>query len=161
MACDLTPECVVIVVEREVPAVAHHGAAALVGNDLQSVARQLQCADDLRPEQAAHVGAVRVGEVLIEHAADGGATDIRVALEDEHVEARASEIAGCYEAVMARADDDDVMAATIFYRSHAALGRCGRSGGDFVRRTARTQRRVDGNLKGRQRLGETRVIVRR
>ena len=51
-------------------------AAALVGNHLQAVARQLQRAHDLRPQQAAHVGAVRVGEVLVKRAADGRAADV-------------------------------------------------------------------------------------
>ena len=77
VARDLAAHGVVVVVHRQMPAVAHHGAAALVGDDLQAVRRQLERADDLGAQQAAHVGAVRVGEAVVEAAAHRRAADVR------------------------------------------------------------------------------------
>src|ERR1700733_6240289 len=120
MARNLTTQCIVVVVERKMSAAAHHGATALVGDDLQSVTGQLQRAHDLGAQQAAHVGAVRVSEILVEPAAYRSATDIGIALEYENVEASARQITGRNQSVMARADDDGVMpSATFVARTHA------------------------------------------
>src|SRR5450631_2285345 len=88
----------------------HHGATAFVGNDLQTELGEFQRAHDFRTQQAAHVGAVRVGKVLIELAAHGRAADERVALEHLHLEAGAGQIAGRHQSVVAGADDDGVQA---------------------------------------------------
>src|ERR1700722_5202897 len=117
VARDLAPQSIVIVVERQMPAVAHHGAAPFVGNDLQSETRQLERAYDFRPQETAHVGAIRIREVLIELAAYGGAADVGVALQNEHIKTRAGEIARRNESIVAGADDDDVMAAAVFHQS--------------------------------------------
>ncbi len=108
MARDLAAQRIVIVVQRQMAAALHHGAAALVGNDLQPVLRQLQRAHDLRPQQAAHVGAVRVGEVLVQLPAHRRAADEGVALQHQHLESGARQIAGGDQAVVAGADDDRV-----------------------------------------------------
>ena len=105
---DLAAQRIVVVVERQVTAALHHGAAALVRDHLQAVLRQLERAHDLRAQQAAHVRAVRVREVLVQAPAHRRAADVRAALEHQHLEAGAREIAGRHQAVVAGADDDRV-----------------------------------------------------
>ena len=109
MARDLAAQGVVVVVERQVLAVAHHGAAALVGDDLQPVTRQFEAADDLGAQQAAHVRAVRVREVLVQAAADGRAADVGIALEHQHLEAGARQVARRHQPVVAGAHHDGVV----------------------------------------------------
>ena len=118
MPRDLPPQRVVIIVQRQVPAAAHQGAAALVGDDLQSVARQLERTDDLGAQQAADVGAVRVGEAVVQPAAHRRAADVRIALQHQHVEAGARQIAGSHQAVVPGADHDHIVAAA----ARAAVG---------------------------------------
>ena len=84
--------------------------ATAVRHDLQSVARQLQIAEELRPQQAAHVGAVRVDPAFLNLTADRGAADPRVALQHQHLEARAREISRIGQAVVSGADDDGIVA---------------------------------------------------
>ena len=90
-------------------AVRGDGDAAAVGHDLQAVARELEVAEELGPEQAAHVGAVRVDPALLDLAADRGAADPGHALDHEHLEPGSREIGGVGQAVVARADDDRVV----------------------------------------------------
>jgi len=54
--------------------------------DLQAVARQLEVPEQLRPQQAADVRAVRVHPAFLDLAADGRAADLGVALDHEHLE---------------------------------------------------------------------------
>ena len=90
-------------------AVRRDGHAAAVGHDLQAVARELEVAEQLRAQQAAHVGAVRVHPAFLDLAADGRAADPGHALDHEHLEPGAREIGGVGQAVVARADDDRVV----------------------------------------------------
>src|SRR6266446_6695325 len=90
------------------PPALHHGAPPFIGDDLQSILGQLESADDLGPQQAAHVRAVRVREVLVQAAADRRPADVRLTLEHQHLEARARQIACSDQSVVAGPDDDGV-----------------------------------------------------
>ena len=83
--------------------------AAAVRHDLQAVAGEFEVAEQLRPQQAADVGAVRVHPALLDLAADGCAADPGIALDDEHLEPGPREVGGVGQAVVARADDDRVV----------------------------------------------------
>src|SRR3546814_182219 len=86
------------------------GGAALVGDDLQPVARQVEVAHYLRPQQAADVGAVGVGPAGIELAAGRGAADVVAALQRQGLEAASRQVAGSGEAVVAGTHDNNVIA---------------------------------------------------
>ena len=144
VAGELAAVGVVVAVDREVAAVAGQHRAALVGEDLQAVLRQLEVAHDLGAQQRRDVGAVRVGEARVERARDRGAADPVVLLDDERLQAGLGEIAGGDEAVVAGADDDGVVA-----RSRPLLGF------DLL------ERAVDRGLEGAQRVGEAGCVVRR
>ena len=94
---------------REVVAVAGEGDAALVGDHLQAVSAAARGRADLRAQQAADVGAVRVGPAGVQLAADRGAADPGVLLEDADGKPGAGEVAGGGQAVVAGADDDGVV----------------------------------------------------
>ena len=142
---------VVVGVVAENVAGARDGDAAAVRHDLQAVARQLQIAEDLGPQQAAHVGAVRVDPALLDLAADRRAADPRVALEHQHLEAGAREIGGIGQAVVAGADDDGIVALHRF-APPAQPARCAALG--FVRLVPRRDRppsRIVRAFRARQR----------
>ncbi len=122
VARNFAAQRIVIVVQRQVPSALHHGAAALVGNHLQPILRQLQRAHDFRPQQAAHVGAIRVGEILVQSPAHRRAADEGISLEHQHLEAGARQIAGRDEAVVSGPDDDRVQALGPRHRARAQAG---------------------------------------
>src|SRR3546814_4103668 len=64
------------------------------------VARQVEVAHYLRPQQAADVGAVGVGPAGIELAAGRGAADVVAALQRQGLEAASRQVAGSGEAVV-------------------------------------------------------------
>jgi hypothetical protein len=68
-------------IAAKIVAVLHKDRATTVGCYLEAVPGQVQVAIDLRSQQAAYVGAIRVNPVFIEIAANGCATDIVVSLE--------------------------------------------------------------------------------
>ena len=78
-ARDLAALDVLVDVAAEHVAIACEGDSAAIGHDLQSMPREVESAEDLRPQQAADVGAVRVDPVLVQLAAHGRAADPRVA----------------------------------------------------------------------------------
>jgi hypothetical protein len=126
VAGQFPPVHVVVVVAGDVVAIAGHRQPAIVRGDLQPVFRQLQFAHDFRPHQAADVGAVGVGEPRVELTADRGAADIRVALDDQHVEPGPCEIRGGRQAVVARTDHNDVVGFHAPRRPGMALIRASR-----------------------------------
>src|SRR5690606_37819561 len=79
------------------------------GRDLQSVPVQFERAKNLRAQQRADVGAVRVDPVLVQVAADGGSADVVVLLQAEDVEARLRQEGRGGEPVVAGPDDDGVI----------------------------------------------------
>jgi hypothetical protein len=99
---------VVVAVVGEIVAVAGEDRAALVGDDLQAEARQLEVAHDLGPEQRTDIGAVGIEEARRQRAARRRAADPLVLLDHQHVEAGALQVASVDEPVMAAADDDCV-----------------------------------------------------
>ena len=78
VARELAPLDGVVGVVAEDVARACEGDAATVWHDLEPVLRELEVAEQLGPQQAADVGAVRVDPALLDLAADGGAADIRL-----------------------------------------------------------------------------------
>ena len=77
-------------------------------DDAQAVIGELQIGDDLRIEQADGVGRDRIAEAGMEFLGHGGAADHLAALDHFHAQAGHREIGRAGEAVMARADDDNV-----------------------------------------------------
>ena len=105
---DLAPRLRVIVHAPQVVAVRHRRERAVERQDLEAVPRQVELADDLRPQQRHDVradGELEAGEDLF---GDRGAADHVPALEHEHLASRAREIRGSGEAVVPAADDDHV-----------------------------------------------------
>ena len=109
MAADLALRLRVIVDAPQVIAVRHRREGAVERQDLEAVARQIEIADDLRPQQRHDVRADReaeAGEHLFGHR--GAAEDV-AALEHEHLPPGAGEIGRRCQAVVAAADDDRVI----------------------------------------------------
>ena len=107
-AGELAPVRVVVAVGGEIVAVAGEHRAALVGDDLQTEARQFEIAHDLRPEQAADIGAVGIEEAGRQLPADRRAADPVVLFDHQHIQPGALQIAGVDQAVVPGADDDGV-----------------------------------------------------
>ena len=112
-ARELAAVRVMVAVVGEVVAVLREHRAALIGDDLQSEARQFEVAHDFGPEQRADIGTVGVEETRRQRSADRRAADPVVLLQHQHVEPGALKIAGVDEAVMPAADDDGV---PVFHR---------------------------------------------
>ncbi len=109
VAIDLAARLVVIVPRGQIVAVVHRRDRARQRQDLQAVPRQFQVADDLRAQQADHVGEFGeaiAGEDLL---GDRRAADDVAALEDHHLLAGARQIGAGDQAVVAGADDDRVV----------------------------------------------------
>ena len=88
----------------------------VVRDDLQPVARQVEEAENLRPQQRADVGAGRIGEAGILLFRHGGAADLLAPLQHQHLQlvlavllAALGEIGRAGQAVVAAADDDRVI----------------------------------------------------
>lgn len=77
-------------------------------DDPQTVIGKFQVGNDLRVEQAHRVGGDRIAETRAKLFGDGGAADHFAALDDLHPQPGHREIGRAGEAVMPRADDDDV-----------------------------------------------------
>jgi len=102
-------------------AVAHHGATAVIGDYLQPVLGQVEGADNLRPQQAADVGAIRVCEILVQLPADRSTTDVGVALENEHIETGTRQVARGHQPVVAGPNDDDVMPCASYHAFYGSI----------------------------------------
>ena len=125
---EFAPLHVLVRVIAEDVSVARDRHPTAIGHDLQSVARQLQVAEDLRSQQAANVRAVRVDPPFLNLTADRCTADPRVTLEHQHLEPGAREVGGVRQAVVAGADDDCIVGR------HAA--------GAFIPRNARVRSHV-------------------
>ena len=68
-----------ITIAAQVIAVLHEGRAASKGNDLKSVARQLEVAGDLGAQQAGNIRAVGVVPTFMQLTADCGTTNVGIA----------------------------------------------------------------------------------
>ena len=109
VARDLAARLRVIVHAPQVVAVRHRRERAVERQDLQAVPRQIELADDLRPQQRHDVRADRELEAGKDLFGDGGAAEHVAPLEHEHLPSRAREIRGVDQAVVAAADDDGVV----------------------------------------------------
>src|SRR6185369_9657884 len=109
MPGELAPVLVVVRPLREVVAIVEWRQRAFERQDLQPVARELELADDFRPQQAHYVGEdgeAKAGEHFLAHRR---AADALTTLEHQHLAAGAREIRRTREPVMAAADDDGVV----------------------------------------------------
>src|SRR2546421_9037968 len=122
VACKLAPVLVVIGPLREVVSVREWRERALERQDVQAMARELELADDFRPEQAYHVRENGEAEARKHFLGHRGATDAFAALEHEHLAAAAREIGGAGEPVVAAADDDGVVALHARFRGGSKNG---------------------------------------
>ena len=107
---ELAAVCVVVAAVGEIVAVMGEHRPALVGDDLQAEARQLQVAHDLGPEQRADIGAIGIEEAPRQLAAGGCASDPVVLFHHQYVEPGTLQVAGVDQPVVAAADDDRVPA---------------------------------------------------
>ena len=99
----------VIVHAPQVVAARHRREGAVQRKNLEAVPRQIELADDFRPQQRDDVradGEAEAGKHFFRH---GRAADDVAPLEDEHLPSRAREIRGGRQAVMASANDDGVV----------------------------------------------------
>ena len=110
VARDLAPGLVVIVDAPQVIAVRHRRERAVERQQLHAVARQIELADDLRPQQRDHVRADRELEAGKDLFGDGRAAEHVPALEHEDLASRPREIGGAGQPVVPAADDDRVVA---------------------------------------------------
>src|SRR5262245_65343702 len=106
MALDLAARLVRVGPAREVIAVVERCHRALERQDLKSMSREVQFANDLRTQETHDVREDRELESGIDLLGDRGAADQRTPLEDERLLAGLREIRGSDEAVVAAADDD-------------------------------------------------------
>ena len=77
-------------------------------DDAQAMLVQLQVGDNLRIEQAHRVGRHRIAKAGVEFFRHRGAADHLAALDDLHAQSGHRKIGRAGEAVMPRADDDNV-----------------------------------------------------
>ena len=106
---DLAARPAVVRQPPQVVAVQHRGERAVERQDLEAVPRQVEVADDLRAEERDDVGADRVLEARIDLLGDRRAAEHVAPLEHEHLAPRAREIRRVHQAVVAAADDDDIV----------------------------------------------------
>ena len=109
MPRDLTERARVVVHAPEVITAGHRRERAIERQNLEAVAREIEVADDLGPEQGDDVRADGEFESRKDLFGDRGAADEVPAFEDEHFSAGARQICGGGEAVVARADHDRVV----------------------------------------------------
>ena len=109
MARDLPARLRVIVDAPQIVAVRHRRERAVERQDLESVPRQIELPDDLRPQQRDDVRAHRELEARKDLFGDCRAADNVPPLEDQHLASSARQVGGVDEPVMPAADDDDVV----------------------------------------------------
>ena len=114
MARELAPVLVVVVPLRQVVSARQGRERALERQDVQAVARQLEVPDDLRPQQAHHVGEDREAKARKDFLAHRRAAHALAALEHQHLLSGAGEIGRANEAVVAAADDHRVVSHFLF-----------------------------------------------
>ena len=140
VAVDLAARQVVVVPGGEVVAVVQRRDGARQRQDLEAVPRQFEVADDLGPQQADHVRELGEAVAREDLLGDRGAADDVAPLEHHDLLARAREVGAGDQAVVARADDDRVvacrrpsLASSTRARRTAARPPCPARGGDGAR----------------------------
>ena len=109
MARDLAMCASVIVYAPQVVAVGHRRERAVEWKNFETVSRQIEFANDLRPEQRDDVGTDGEAEAAEDLLGDGCATHHVSPFEDENPSAGGTEVGGSDETVVAAADDDGVV----------------------------------------------------
>ncbi len=109
VARDLAAGLGVIVDPPQVVAVRHRRERAVERQDLEAMPRQVELADDLRPQQRDHVRADRELEAREYLFRDRGAADHVPPLEHQHLAPRPRQVGGVDEPVVPAADDDHVV----------------------------------------------------
>jgi hypothetical protein len=128
VAIDLAPREIRIAPRAEIVAIGKRRHGAFERQDMQSMSRQLEVADDLRAQQAHDVGKHREGETRKDLLAHRGATENRATLEHEHLASGAREVGGIDEAVVATADHDRI---PVLRAGHVAFLRGGSKNGSL------------------------------
>ena len=108
---------IVVVPQAEIIAVIHWREGGWQRQDLQPVFWQFQLADNLRPQQADHVrelGELETGEDLLGHRR---AADDLASLQNDNFLARARQVSGSDQSIVAAADHDCI----IFIGCHKAV----------------------------------------
>jgi hypothetical protein len=106
---DLAPRLAVIVHAPQVVAVRHRRERTVERENLETVSREIELADDLRAQERDDVGGDRVLEARVDLLGDRRAADDVAALEHEHLPSGAGEVGRADQAVVAAANDDDVV----------------------------------------------------
>jgi hypothetical protein len=110
MPGDLATRPCMIVDPPEVIAVRHRCEGAVERQNLETVPRQLELADDFRPQQRHDVRAHGEAEAGEHFFGDCGTAEDVAPLEDEHLPTRAGQIRRSCQAVVSAANDDCVIA---------------------------------------------------
>src|SRR6267154_4735897 len=109
MPRDLTPRLGMIVDAPQMISVGHRRERAVERQNLQAMTRQIQFANDLRAEQGNDVRTNRELETRKDFLGHRGAAQHMPSFEYEHTFARARQIRGINQAVVAAADYNDVI----------------------------------------------------
>jgi hypothetical protein len=104
-----------------VPVEKRHEERRVARHHLQSVPREAEVADDLRPEHARDVRRGRRATAGRDLLGDARAADDRAALEHERREPRPREVRGRRQAVVPGAHDDRVVGPALLIRSHRGM----------------------------------------
>ena len=99
----------VVVHAPEVVAIGHGSEGAVEGKDFEAVARKIELANDFRPKKRDDVRTLRKKKAWNDFFGDGGTAEHVAAFEDEHLLPCFSKVGGVHEAVVAAADDDNVV----------------------------------------------------
>ena len=95
---------------------------AVQRKDLQAVLGEFQLPDDLWPEQADHVGRHAEAEAREDLFGHGRPAQDVPALQDERPQPSLGQVGGAHQAVVAAADEDDVVLAHVLLRSGSKNG---------------------------------------
>src|SRR5580698_2010015 len=120
----------VIVLTPEVVAVGHGGQGAVEREDLQPVPREIEIANDFRPQQRNDVGEDREFKSGDDFFGDGCAAQDVAFFQDQNFFAGLGEIRRVHQAVMAAADYDDVV-----FLCHGLCGCFSRSKDEYQSRS--------------------------
>src|SRR5271156_2403478 len=93
----------------EVIAAKHRSERAVQRKDFESVAREIELANDFRPQQRHNVRTFRKKEARNDFFRHSGATKYMAALQRKHLLPRFSQVGGVDKPVVAATDDNDVV----------------------------------------------------
>src|ERR1700730_2239371 len=112
MATDVTDGFGVVGYPPEIVAARHGREGAVEGQDFQAVAREVELPDDFRAKQRDHIGTFGEKKPGNDFFGDGGAAENVAAFEHDDLLPRFGKIRGVDQAVVASANDDNVVVLT-------------------------------------------------